>query len=233
MARVIGPQDGTDFAEQPPSKPRYDEFTVKNSKRPRKRTGATRWTQKICNALKRYLRGMQEVPDDGYGPTHPALEMQVQLGSELAEDIWSAVLDCDDPGRRALNSADKERHRKEKKRKDKMESAGSRKGKRRCRAHDSDSSADGSSSQSSFFGDCGSSSPAPAKRSSASPSTSANRSPAKPQMVIVDGNEHFCGKPTNNLIDCSRPPTSKCKCCKAHHLFWQGPEFGCPGPKQR
>ena len=144
---MIGPQDGTDFAEQSPSKPRYDEFTAKNSKRLRKRTGATGWTQKICKALERYLRGMQEVPDDGYGPAHPALEMQVQLGSELAEDICGAVvLDCDDPGRRALKSADKEKRKKEKKRKDKMESAGSRKGKRRSRTHDSGSSTDGSSS---------------------------------------------------------------------------------------
>ena len=103
MARVIGPQDGTDFAEHPPWKPRYDKFMAKNSKRLRKRTGATRWTQKICKALERYLRGMQEVPDDGYGPAHPALEMQVQLGSGLAEDIWAVVLDCDDPGRRALS----------------------------------------------------------------------------------------------------------------------------------
>mmetsp|Transcript_28002 Transcript_28002/g.46346 ORF Transcript_28002/g.46346 Transcript_28002/m.46346 type:complete len:223 (-) Transcript_28002:709-1377(-) len=114
MSGVIGPHDGTDFPEQSPSKPRYDEFTAKNSKRLRKRTGATRWTQKICKALERYLRGMQEVPDDGYGPAHPALEMQVQLGSELAEDIWSVVLDCDDPGRRALKSGDKEKRKKEK-----------------------------------------------------------------------------------------------------------------------
>jgi hypothetical protein len=176
---------------------------------------------------------MQEIPDDWYGPAHPALEMQVQLGSELAEDIWAVVLDCDDPGRRALKSADKERRKKEEKRKDKMESSSSRKGKRRSRAHDSDSSADGSSSQSSSSSDSGSSSPAQAKRSSASPSASANWSPAKPQMVIVDGKEHFRGKTTNNLIDCPRPPTSECKYCKAQHWFWQGPEFGCPGPKRR
>jgi len=55
MSGLIGPQDGIDFAEQSPSKPRYDEFTAKNSKRLRKRTGATRWTQKICKALERYL----------------------------------------------------------------------------------------------------------------------------------------------------------------------------------
>jgi hypothetical protein len=92
-----------------------------------------------------------------------------------------------------------------------MESAGSRKGKRRSKTHDSDSSTDGSSSQLSSSSGSGSSSPAPAKRSSASPSASANWSPAKPQMVVVDGKEHFRGKTTNNLIGCSRPPTTKCK----------------------
>ena len=143
------------------------------------------------------------------------------------------MLDCDDPSRRALKSADKEKRKKEKKRKDKMESAGSRKGKRRSKTHDSDSSTDGSSSQSSSSGDSGSSSPVPAKGSSASPSASANWSLAKPQMVIVDGKEHFRGKTTNNLIDCSCPPTIKCKYCNAHHWFWQAPEFGCPGPKRR
>ena len=232
MPGVVGAQEGTDVAKPSPPKPRYDEFTAKNSKMPRKRAGAARWTQKICKVLGRYLRGMQEVANDGFGPTHPALEMQVRLGSELVEDIWAVGLDCDDPGPQALKLADKEKRKKEKKRRDKMEHGSSRKGKRRSRHHDSNSSSDGSSSPSSYSSDSGSSSPAPAKHSSGSPSASASWSPAKPQMVIVDGKEHFRGKTTNNLIDYSRPPITKCKYCKVHHWFWQGPEFGSPDPKR-
>ena len=89
ISGVIRPQYGTDFAEQSP----YDEATIRRvqGKKILSDRGSVperlNGRKKMCKALERYLRGMQEVPDDGYGPAHPALEMQVQLGSELAEDI--------------------------------------------------------------------------------------------------------------------------------------------------
>ena len=42
-------------------------------------------------------------------------------------------------------------------------------------------------------------------------------SPGKPTMVIIDGKEQFRGKISNNLIDCSKLPQTKCRFCKAYH----------------
>ena len=48
------------------------------------------------------------------------------------------------------------------------------------------------------------------KRETKQAAPSSPSSPAKPPMIIVDRKEHFRGKSSNNLIDCSRPLPSKC-----------------------
>ena len=76
-----------------------------------------------------------------------------------------------------------------------------------------------------------SSSPA-SKRQNMRGASASTWSPVKPQMIIVDGKEHFRGT-SNNLIDCSKPPHMKCKYSKAHHWFWQRQAFGCFGPRKK
>ena len=52
---------------------------------------------------------MRELPEDGQAPRDPALEMHAALGDELAQEVWHVVLDCDDLGRKALKSVDKQK----------------------------------------------------------------------------------------------------------------------------
>ena len=66
---------------------RYDALTIKNAKTIRKRAGATRWTQKLAKALEHYLKALRELPEEQYTLGQPALEMQVQIGEELAADV--------------------------------------------------------------------------------------------------------------------------------------------------
>ena len=54
------------------AKPRYNEFMFKNCKSVRKRTGATRWTQKICKPLGRYLTRVRELLQDSTRPCPPS-----------------------------------------------------------------------------------------------------------------------------------------------------------------
>ena len=100
-----GAQEYTEAGEQTPEKSqkvRYNALIIKNAKTIRKRIGATRWTQKLAKALEYYLRVQRELPEEEYVPGQPALEMQVQIGEELAADVWSIILDCDDPWKKAL-----------------------------------------------------------------------------------------------------------------------------------
>ena len=147
--------------------------------------------------------------------------------------MWSIILDCDDPGKKAPKSADKH-----KKKKEKLKTEHHKKGKgksRGSRRHLSDSSGseEDSSTSSSDSSSSSSSGEPPRKGTSCSASASSSWSPAKPTMVIIDVKEHFRGKTSNNLIDCSRSPQTKCRFCKAHHWFWEGPAYGCPGPKSK
>ena len=197
----------------------------------RKRTGATRWTQELVKALEHYLKGIRELPGDGQAPGDPALEMHATLGEELAQDVWHVLLDCDAPGRKVLKSADKHKRKKAKQQPEKGHKQ--KKGSRRSRRFSDSSAPDDSSSSSSTASSSSSSSGSRRKRSDKPGASSSVWSPAKPTMVIVDGKEHFRGKTSNNLINCSKPPQMKCRFCKAHHGFWEGPAFGCPGPRKK
>ena len=111
-----GAQEYTEAGEQTPEKSqkvRYDALTIKNAKTIRNRTGATRWTQKLAKALEHYVKAQRELPEEEYTPRQPALEMQVQIGEELAADVWSIILACEDPGKKAPKSADKHKKKKE------------------------------------------------------------------------------------------------------------------------
>ena len=217
-----GAQEYTEAGEPTPEKSqkvRYDAPTIKNAKTIRKRIGATRRTQKLAKALEHYLKAQGELPEEEYTPGQPALEMQVQSGEELAGDVWSIILDCDDPGKKAPKPADKHKKKKEKlKREHHKKGKGKGRGSRKhlsdlsCSEEDSSTSSSDSSSSSS-------SGETPRKGTSRSASASSSWSPAKPTMVIIDGKEHFRGKTSNNLIDCSHPPQPKCRFCKAHHWF--------------
>ena len=46
----------------------------------------------------RYLKGIQDLLADQMGPENPAMEQQTALGNELAMDMWTAALSCDDLG---------------------------------------------------------------------------------------------------------------------------------------
>jgi hypothetical protein len=120
------PQQATE-AGNSPAKPRYDELSLKAAKLIKKRTGATRWTQKLAKALERYLHGLRELPDDDQGPNSPALEMQAALADELVADVWHTILECDDPGNQALKAADKQRRKRDKARQEKAREKGERK----------------------------------------------------------------------------------------------------------
>ena len=48
------------------------------------------------------------------------------------------------------------------------------------------------------------------------------RLPVKLQMLIVDGKEHFHGKTSNNLINCSKPLQMCYKYRNVHHWSWEG-----------
>ena len=226
----------TEAGQQTPDKSqkvRYDVLTIKNAKTIRKRIGATRWTQKLAKALEHYLKAQRESPEEEYTLGQPALEMQVQIGEEIAADVWSIILDCDDPGKKALKSVDKHKKKKEKlKREHHKKGKGKSRGSRR-HLPDSSGSEEDSSTSSSDSSSSSSSGETPRKGTSRSASASSSWSPAKPTMVNIDGKEHFRGKTSNNLIDCSRPPQTKCRFCKAHHWFWEGPAYGCPGPKSK
>ena len=231
-----GAHEYTEAGEQTPEKSQkvcYDALTIKNAKTIRERSGATRWTQKLGKAMEHYLKAQRELPEEEYTPGQPALEMQVQIGEELAADVWSIILDCDDPGKKAPKSADKHKKKKEKlkrehHKKGKGKGPGSRKHLSDSSRSEEDSSTSPSDSSSSL-----SSGETPRKGASRSASASSSWSPAKPTMVIIDGKEHFREKTSNNLIDCSRPPQTKCRFCKAHHWFWEGPAYWCPGPKSK
>ena len=98
-----GAQKYMEAGEQTPEelqKVRHDALTIKNAKTIPKRTGATRWTQKHAKALEHYLKAQRELPEEEYTPGQPALEMQVHVGEELAADVWSIILNCDDPAKR-------------------------------------------------------------------------------------------------------------------------------------
>ena len=179
------------------------------------------------------MKAQCRLPEEEYTPGQPALEMQMQIGEELAADVWSIILDCDDPGEKALKSADKHKKKKEKlKREHHKKGKGKSRGSRK---HLSDSSGSEEDSSTSSSDSSSSSSPGktPRKGTSRSASAWSSWSPAKPTMVIIDGKEHFRGKTSNNLIECSRPPQTKCRFCIAHHWFWEGPAYRCPGPKSK
>ena len=95
---VDAPQQATE-AEEAPSKRRYGGLSFKAAKLVRKRLGATRWTQKLAQALERYLRGLRGLPDDDQGPSSLALKKQAALAEELLADVWHTILDCDDLGK--------------------------------------------------------------------------------------------------------------------------------------
>ena len=98
-----GAQEYTEAGEQTPDKSqklRYDALTIKNAKAIRKRTGATRWTRKLAKALEHSLKAQREPPEEECTPGQPALEMQVQIGEELAAGVWCIILDCGDWGKR-------------------------------------------------------------------------------------------------------------------------------------
>ena len=58
-----GAQEYTEAGEQTPKKSQkvhYDALTIKNAKTIRKRTGATRWTQKLAKAPEHYLKAQRD-----------------------------------------------------------------------------------------------------------------------------------------------------------------------------
>ena len=231
-----GAQEYTEAGEQTPEKSqkvRYDALAMKNAKTIRKRTGATTWTQKLAKALEHYLKAQRELPEEEYMPGQPALEMQVQVGEELAADVWSIILHCDDLGKKALKSANKHRKKKEKLKRKHHKKAKARAVGPKKHLSDSSRSEEDSSNSSSDLSSSLSLGETPRKGTSHSASAWSSSSPAKPTMVIIDGREHLRGKTSSNPIDCSRPPQTKCRFRKAHHWFCEGLAYRCPGPKSK
>ena len=137
------------FDAQKLQKVRYDALTIKNAKTIRKRIGATRWTQNLAKALEHYLKVQRELPEEEYTPGQPTVEMHVQIGEELAADVWSIILDCDDPGKKALKLADKHKKKKEKlKREHQKKGKGKGRGSRKHLSDSSGSEEDSSTSSS-------------------------------------------------------------------------------------
>ena len=157
-------QERTEAGEPAPEKPRYDEMTLKALKTMRKRIGATRFTQKLAKALERYLKGLRDLPEGEPVPGSPELQLQAALGEELAADVWHIILGYDEPGKRALKAAVKQKRRRENNKREK----GKGKGKRsRSRKRYSDSSDTDDSSGSSPTGSSSSSSARHTRKNSA------------------------------------------------------------------
>ena len=124
-------EDATEVGEPAAAKPRYDELSFKIAKTIRTRNGATRLTQKPAKSLEHYLKGMRELPEDGHAPRDPAMEMHAALGDELAQEVWHVVLDCDNPDRKTLKTANKQKREKAKQQ---LEKSQKQKGKRSRRS---------------------------------------------------------------------------------------------------
>ena len=150
-------------SDNEPSRPCYDLPTLKNPKSIRKRTGATWWTQRLCNGVEKFIKGVLHYPSNSYPQPMSETEAKVILGQELSIWVWNTISTCDEAGKRHLKEEDKKKAKREKKkrRKNKDRSRKSKKGKRKGWSYSSSDSSPYSSGSSSSSSAASSQRPTP------------------------------------------------------------------------
>ena len=169
----------------------HKEPSYKNARWLRKRPGAPRWKQKICQLLE----GLMEADE---------IAEEVDMGA-VVDDLWGILLDCDKAGKDALKTKIKEHKKRQKQKEKKQQKKERRKEKkgRKASKHkkgrrgstDSTSSSSSTSnsdsdSDSSSSGSSGSS----RKSSRRQKDKGGQRSTNQPEFKWIDGKRHFKSK---------------------------------------